>query len=179
MPAVRKTRNKLYRRLNHRQVFTCVCLRAFCSIIMVLSRTKISSVLLLLEKTSSSSKFENVFLVLFVDSLFIIIIIITSRDRSIDRFIRSSSRSLSSSSLFFDRFYFQIISHHVHEKSEGERRLKSRCPVRPAKTISRCCTKRRRRKQRRRFARTKATTTRRRGDYSVHGSVAVSLAIRE
>lgn len=172
MPAVRKTRNKLYRRLNHRQVFTCVCLRAFCSIIMVLSRTKISSVLRL-EKTSSSSKFENVFLILFVDSLFI-----TSLDRSIDRFIRSSSRSLSSSSLFFDRFYFQIISHNVHEKSEGERRLKSRCPVRPAKTISRCCTKRRRRKQRRRFART-ATTTRRRSDYSVHGSVAVSLAIRE
>jgi hypothetical protein len=29
MPAVRKTRNKLYRRLNHRQVFTCVCLRTF------------------------------------------------------------------------------------------------------------------------------------------------------
>ena len=130
------------------------------------------------EKTSSSSKFENVFLILFVDSLFIIILI-TSLDRSIDRFIRSSSRSLSSSSsLFFDRFYFQIISRNVHEKSEGERRL-TRCPVRPAKTISRCCTKRRRRKQRRRFARTKATTTRRRGDYSVHGSVAVSLAIRE
>jgi hypothetical protein len=127
------------------------------------------------EKTSSSSKFENVFLILFVDSLFII----TSLDRSIDRFISSSSRSLSSSSsLFFDRFYFQIIPHNVHEKSEGERRL-TRCPVRPAKTISRCCTKRRRRKQRRRFARTKATTTRRRGDYSVHGSVAVSLAIRE
>ena len=129
------------------------------------------------EKTSSSSKFENVFLILFVDSLFII----TSLDRSIDRFIRSSSRSLSSSSsLFFDRFYFQIIPHNVHEKSEGERRL-TRCrrrSVRPAKTISRCCTKRRRRKQRRRFART-ATTTRRRSDYSVHGSVAVSLAIRE
>ena len=128
------------------------------------------------EKTSSS-KFENVFLILFVDSLFIIL----SLDRSIDRFISSSSRSLSSSSsLFFDRFYFQIIPHNVHEKSEGERRL-TRCrrrSVRPAKTISRCCTKRRRRKQRRRFART-ATTTRRRSDYSVHGSVAVSLAIRE
>lgn len=173
MPAVRKTRNKLYRRLNHRQVFTCVCLRTFfcSSISMGLQYFWI------LRKDFFFSKFENVFLILFVDSLFII----TSLDRSIDRFISSSSRSLSSSSsLFFDRFYFQIISHNVHEKSEGERRL-TRCrrrSVRPAKTISRCCTKRRRRKQRRRFART-ATTTRRRSDYSVHGSVAVSLAIRE
>ena len=96
--------------------------------------------------------------------------------------VSSSLKSISksSSSLFFDRFYFQIISHNVHEKSEGERRLTRyrRKSVRPAKTISRCCTKRRRRKQRRRIART-ATTTRRRSDYSVHGSVAVSLAIRE
>ena len=35
MPAVRKTRNKLYRRLNHRQVFTCVCLRTFFRIIII------------------------------------------------------------------------------------------------------------------------------------------------
>ena len=122
MPAVRKTRNKLYRRLNHRQVFTCVCLRTFfcSSISMGLQYFWI----LRKDFFFFEIRKRNVFLVLFVDSLFIIILI-TSLDRSIDRFIRSSSRSLSSSSsLFFDRFYFQIISRNVHEKSEGERRLK-------------------------------------------------------
>ena len=34
MPAVRTPRNKLYRRLNHRQVFTCACLRTFFRIII-------------------------------------------------------------------------------------------------------------------------------------------------
>ena len=173
MPAVRKTRNKVYRRLNHRQVFTCVCLRTFFRIIISMGL----KYFWILRKDFFFFKIRKRF-PHFIRRL-ISFIIITSLDRSIDRFISSSSRSLSSSSSFFDRFYFQIISHNVHEKSEGERRLKSRCPVRPAKTISRCCTKRRRRKQRRRFARTKATTTRRRSDYSVHGSLAVSLAIRE
>jgi len=63
MPAVRKTRNKLYRRLNHRQVFTCVCLRTFFRIIIISMGLKyfwiLRKELLLLQNSKTFSSFYS------------------------------------------------------------------------------------------------------------------------
>ena len=80
MPAVRKTRDKLYRRLNHRQVFTCACLRTFFCIIISMGL----KYFWILRKDffffEIRKRFPRSFFLLEQTHL------ITSLDRSIDRF---------------------------------------------------------------------------------------------